>query len=233
MTAPVLASGFNPLDATSVLAATGLVGIFCVLVAETGLLVGFFLPGDSLLFSAGLLAATHGTLRLPLVGVLVVAAAGALVGAQIGFWIGRTLGVRLLARTQRPGLKRATDRVSEVLDRYGPAKAIVLARFVPVVRTVINPMAGMLGISARLFTRWQIVGGLVWSVGVTLAGFALGSQISGIDKYLLPIIAIVVVVSLIPVALELRKMRREGRTSRVLSPGDGSRTGASPADLQG
>lgn len=213
MVVSTLASGFNPLDATSVIAATGLIGIFCVLVAETGLLVGFFLPGDSLLFSAGLLAATHGNLHLPLVGVLAVAAAGALIGAQLGYWIGRTLGVRILERTKRPALRRATDRVSEVIDRYGPAKAIVLARFIPVVRTVMNPMAGMIGISTRLFIRWQIVGGLIWSLGVTMAGFWLGSQITGIDKYLLPIIAVVVVISLIPVALELRRMRREGRST--------------------
>jgi membrane-associated protein len=89
----------------------------------------------------------------------------------------------------------------------------VLARFIPVVRTVMNPMAGMIGISTRLFTLWQIIGGLVWSLGVTMAGFWLGSQITGIDKYLLPIIAVVVVISLIPVALELRRMRREGRSA--------------------
>ncbi|WP_354526961.1 DedA family protein [Nakamurella sp. UYEF19] len=206
-----MAAGFNPLDATSVIAATGLIGIFCVLVAETGLLVGFFLPGDSLLFSAGLLAATHGSLHLPLGGVLAVAAAGALIGAQIGYWIGRTLGVALLNKAKRPALRRATERVTEVLERYGPAKAIVLARFIPVVRTVMNPMAGMVGISQRLFTLWQIIGGLIWSLGVTMAGYWLGSQITGIDKYLLPIIAVVVVISLIPVGLELLKMRREGR----------------------
>lgn len=213
-----LAAGFNPLDATSVIAATGLIGIFCVLVAETGLLVGFFLPGDSLLFSAGLLATTHGSVHLPLGGVLAVAAAGALIGAQIGFWIGRTLGVSLLNRTKRPALSRAVSRVTEVLDRYGPAKAIVLARFIPVVRTVMNPMVGMIGISRRLFTVWQVIGGLIWSLGVTMAGFWLGSQITGIDKYLLPIIVIVVVISLIPVALELLKMRREGRNAPHESP---------------
>ena len=207
------AAGFNPLDATSVIAATGLIGIFCVLVAETGLLVGFFLPGDSLLFSAGLLAATHGSLHLPLGGVLAVAAAGALIGAQVGFWIGRTLGVSLLKRTGRPALRRAVDRVTEVLERYGPAKAIVLARFIPVVRTVMNPMAGMIGVSQRLFTTWQVIGGLIWSLGVTMAGYWLGSQITGIDKYLLPIIAVVVVISLIPVALELLKMRRESKAA--------------------
>jgi membrane-associated protein len=208
-----LAAGFNPLDATSVIAATGLIGIFCVLVAETGLLVGFFLPGDSLLFTAGLLAASHKAFHLPLGGVLAVAAAGALTGAQIGYWIGKTLGVSLLTRAKRPALRRATGRVTEVVQRYGPAKAIVLARFIPVVRTVMNPMAGMIGISQRLFTLWQVIGGLIWSVGVVLAGFWLGSQIAGIDKYLLPIIALVVIVSLIPLALELLKMRRERRAA--------------------
>ncbi|MGI8417507.1 MAG: DedA family protein [Nakamurella sp.] len=213
-----MAAAFNPLDATSVIGATGLVGIFCVLVAETGLLVGFFLPGDSLLFSAGLLAASSGPLHLPLPGVLAVAAAGALVGAQIGFWIGRTLGVRLLTKARRPALRHATDRVTEVIDRYGPAKAIVLARFIPVVRTVMNPMAGMIGISARLFTRWQVLGGLVWSIGVTLAGFWLGSQITGIDSYLLPIIAVVVLISLLPVVVELVKARRRNRTTTDQTP---------------
>ncbi len=221
MVGATLASGFNPLDATSVIAATGLIGIFCVLVAETGLLVGFFLPGDSLLFSAGLLAASHGALHLPLGSVLSVAAAGALIGAQIGFIIGQTAGVRLLERTQRPALRKGMNRVSEVIDRYGPAKAIVLARFIPVVRTVMNPMAGMIGIPTKLFTFWQIVGGLLWTVSVTMAGYWLGSQITGIDKYLLPIIAVVVVISLIPVALELRRMRREGRQAPSGSNIDG------------
>ncbi len=207
-----IATGFNPLDATSVLSATGLIGIFVVLVAETGLLIGFFLPGDSLLFTAGLLAASHGSLHLPLGGVLVTAAAGALIGAQIGFVIGRTLGTRLLTRTNHPALRRGAERVSEVINRYGPAKAIVLARFIPVVRTVMNPMAGMLGIRTRLFLLWQIVGGLIWSVGVSMAGYWLGSRIPSIDTYLLPIIALIVVLSLIPVALELRKMHRRSRS---------------------
>lgn len=104
-----LAAGINPLDATSVVAATSLIGIFCVLVAETGLLMGFFLPGDSLLFSAGLLGATHGSLHLPLGGVLAVATAGALIGAQIGYWIGKTLGVSLLNKAKRPALRRAAE----------------------------------------------------------------------------------------------------------------------------
>jgi len=215
-----LAAGFNPLDATSVIAATGIIGILCVLIAETGLLVGFFLPGDSLLFTAGILAASHGALHLPLGWVLLAATAGALIGAQIGYWIGRTLGTRLLERTNRPALRRGVDRVSEVVDRYGPAKAIVLARFIPVVRTVMNPMAGMMRIPLGLFTLWQIVGGLIWSLGVTLAGYWLGSKITGIDTYLLPIIALVVAVSLIPVALEYRRMRRADLAANPTRPAD-------------
>ncbi len=217
----MMAAGFNPLDASSVIAATGLIGIFCVLVAETGLLVGFFLPGDSLLFTAGLLAATTGALRLPLAGVLTVAAAGALIGAQLGYWIGRTLGARLLERTRRPALRQATERVAAAVHKYGPAKAIVLARFIPIVRTVMNPMAGVIGVPARLFTVWQILGGLLWSLGVTLAGYGLGSRIPGIDKYLLPIIAVVIVVSLIPIALEILRARRR----RTAPPGPATEPG--------
>jgi membrane-associated protein len=202
----------NVLDPSSLIAATGLIGIFAVLVAETGLLIGFFLPGDSLLFTAGLLAATHGSLHLPLPGVLAVSAAGAIIGAQVGYWIGRTAGRRLLERIHRPALRRGVDRVTETVERYGPAKAVVLARFIPVVRTLMNPMAGMIGVSGKVFLLWQVLGGLVWTVGVTLAGYFLGSQIPGIDKYLLPIVAVVVVLSLLPIGLELLRSRRRAQS---------------------
>ena len=105
-------------------------------------------------------------------------------------------------------------RAEEILERYGQGKAIVLARFIPVVRTVLNPLAGVLEVPARTFLLWQTVGGLVWSIGVTMAGYALGSSIPNIDKYLLPIIALIVVVSLIPLGLELLRTRRESRAKR-------------------
>ena len=214
----------NPLDATSILAATGLIGVFCVLVAETGLLVGFFLPGDSLLFAAGLLAASSGPTSLPLAWLLVVAAAGAVIGAQLGYVIGRRGGPPLLSRIQRPAVHRGVVRAREVMDRYGPAKAIVLARFIPIVRTVMNPMAGVLAVPPRIFVPAQVAGGLGWTVGVILAGYWLGSKIPGIDTYLLPIIVVIVLVSLIPVALEIRKARRAGRSARgVGDPAAGDR----------
>jgi membrane-associated protein len=203
----------NLLDPQSLLSGLGTLGVFLVLFAETGLLIGFFLPGDSLLFTAGLLCTTGtaSAVHLSLPAVLAAAAAGALLGAQVGYLIGRRVGPRLLDRPDRPRLQHGVRRAREALDRYGTAKAIVLARFLPVVRTVLNPLAGTAGVPARVFTVWQVLGGLVWSLGVTLTGYGLGSRIPDIDRYLLPVIAVIIVLSLIPVALELR--RGAGRRS--------------------
>jgi membrane-associated protein len=202
----------NPLDPHSLLSTLGALGVFLVLFAETGLLIGFFLPGDSLLFTAGLLCTTSAgsALHLSLPAVLVAAAAGALLGAQVGYIIGRRAGPRLLDTAERPKLQQAVVRAREALEKYGTGKAIVLARFIPIVRTVLNPLAGTVGVPVREFTLWQVIGGLIWSIGVTVAGYVLGSRIPNIDKYLLPIIALIVIVSLIPVALELLRSRRRG-----------------------
>ncbi|HEV2637804.1 MAG TPA: DedA family protein [Actinocrinis sp.] len=207
----------NPLSASSWLTSFGAIGVFLVLFAETGLLIGFFLPGDSLLFTAGLLCATTSTttaasatstVHLSLPSVLIAAAAGALLGAQTGYWLGRRAGRGLLTGARNSHLKRGIDRAEQILARYGHGKAIVLARFIPVVRTVLNPLAGALDVPPRTFTLWQTIGGLAWSLGVTLAGYALGSSIPNIDTYLLPIIALIVLLSLTPLALELLRSRR-------------------------
>ncbi|MFI8083569.1 DedA family protein [Kitasatospora sp. NPDC086009] len=218
-TPAVHALAVNPLDASSLLAAFGALGIAVVLFAETGLLVGFFLPGDSLLFTAGLLCAPGGAdgPRLELSQVLPAALAGALIGAQVGFLIGRRGGRALLRRTERKSLRHGAERAEELLVRYGYGKAIVLGRFIPVVRTVLNPLCGVLEVPVRTFTLWQVVGGVVWTVGVVLAGYALGSSVPDIDRYLLPIIGLVVVVSVIPIVLEMfraRRARRRGGDTR-------------------
>lgn len=202
----------NVLDASSLLAAFGALGVAVILFAETGLLVGFFLPGDSLLFTAGLLCvpgATSGP-QLHLAQVLPAAVAGALLGAQVGYLIGRRGGRALLARSSRKSLHQGAERAEELLAKYGYGKAIVLARFIPVVRTVLNPLCGVLEVPARTFTVWQVLGGVVWTVGVVLAGYGLGSTVPSIDRYLLPIIGLVVVVSVIPIVLEMFKARRSG-----------------------
>jgi membrane-associated protein len=202
----------NPLSANDLLSSFGTIGILVVLFAETGLLIGFFLPGDSLLFTAGLLcAAGSGALHLSLPWVLLAAAAGALLGAQAGFWLGHRAGRALEVRSGHPRLLAGMHRAEGMFARYGPAKAIVLARFIPVVRTVLNPVAGALRTPAATFTMWQVVGGLVWTVGLVLAGYALGATVPGIDAYLLPVIGLVIVVSLLPIAVELRRERRRVR----------------------
>ncbi|MFG2603127.1 DedA family protein [Streptomyces sp. NPDC048514] len=205
----------NVLDARSLLTTFGVLGVGVVLFAETGLLVGFFLPGDSLLFTAGLLATgtSEGAVKLSLGPLLVSAAVGALAGAQCGYLIGRRAGGSLLARSRSQRLHEGSKRAEELLQRYGYAKAIVLARFIPVVRTVLNPLAGVLEVPVRTFTLWQVIGGLVWSVGVTLAGYALGSSIPNVDRYLLPLVALIVVVSLIPLLAEVLRSRRGAKAN--------------------
>ena len=226
----------NPLSSASLLASLGALGVFLALFAETGLLIGFFLPGDSLLFTAGLLCAGSSSskahLSLPL--VLLAAAGGALIGAQTGFVIGRQGGRRLLERSDNRFLRKGAQRSSELLSRYGYGKAIVFARFIPIVRTVLNPMVGALDVSALTFTIWQVIGGLIWSIGLTLAGFALGSSIGNVDKYLLPIIAVIVAASFVPIVIEVIRTRRQGARSQTpqedlpstVAAADGAKDGA-------
>jgi membrane-associated protein len=223
-------AALNLLDPRSLLGSAGILGIFLVLFAETGLLVGFFLPGDSLLFTAGLLSAAGpgSAVHLSLPAVLLAAAAGALAGAQLGYWIGRRAGRALLARPEGSRLRRGASAAQRAIDRYGAPRAIVLARFIPVVRTVMNPLAGAIGVPARTFTAWQAIGGLAWSAALTLAGYALGSRISNIDHYLLPIIAVIVAVSLIPVALEFVRHRRARRVAPDAAPAADPASAADP-----
>jgi membrane-associated protein len=224
-----IVAALNPLSSTSLLASLGALGVFLALFAETGLLIGFFLPGDSLLFTAGLLCTSTGAhkVHLSLPVVILAAVAGALLGAQTGFYVGRVGGRRMLDRSRNKYLRTGAERAEGLLARYGYGKAIVLARFIPVVRTVLNPMVGALDVPVRTFTLWQVAGGLIWSVGVTLAGYALGSTIPSIDRYLLPIIALIVVLSLIPIGIGLVRTRAATRSSAGDS---GDRNTAADAD---
>ncbi|MET7473329.1 DedA family protein [Streptomyces sp. NPDC005648] len=214
-----MAQAVNVLDPGSLLSTFGALGVAVVLFAETGLLVGFFLPGDSLLFTAGLLCVGggRGGVHLSLPQVLPAAVAGALLGAQTGYWIGRRGGRALLARSRARKLHEGAERAEELLARYGHAKAVVLARFVPVVRTVLNPLAGALDVPVRVFTVWQVVGGLVWTVGLVLGGYALGSSIPNVDHYLLPLVALIVIASLTPLVLEARRARARRASSSEAS----------------
>ncbi|WP_369387762.1 DedA family protein [Streptomyces sp. CG1] len=204
----------NPMNSASVLAAFGALGVLVVIFVESGLLVvGFFLPGDTLLFPAGVLCAgtAHQPPRLALWQVLVCAAVGAVAGGQAGYLIGRHGGRALLARTSSRRVKAAAARAEELLARYGYGKALVIGRFVPLLRTVLHPVAGALGVPVRSFTLWQTVGGVLWSQALVLAGYSLGASVPHLEEYLLPLVAVVVVVSMLPLLVEAWRGRRERR----------------------
>jgi len=186
------------LSPAHLLASYGVIGLALVLFAETGLLLGFFLPGDSLLFLAG--AYAHSS------------AAGAVLGGQVGYLIGRRAGPALFNRTDSRLFKRSyVERTHTYFERFGP-RTLVLARFVPIVRTFAAPAAGVGRMSAPTFAVWNLLGGLLWAVAVPLLGYALGGAIN-IDTYLVPITLVVVVVSFIPVLLEVRRARRSSSSS--------------------
>ncbi|MDH6128098.1 membrane-associated protein [Kitasatospora sp. GP82] len=197
----------DPTSGASLLAAFGALAVLIVLFAESGLpVVGFFLPGDTLLFPAGVFCAggNHPGPHLSLWQVMVCAAVGSVAGAQFGFFLGRRGGRTALARSRSPRLKSVVLRGEELLRRYGYRKAIVLGRFVPMVRTVLSPLAGMLEVPVRTFTVWQITGALAWSQSLVLAGYWLGAAVPGIDRYLLAAVALIVALSLLPLLLQAR-----------------------------
>jgi membrane-associated protein len=214
----------NPLNPKDLLSTFGLVGVWAIMFAETGLMVGFFLPGDSLLFVAGVAASPiahdFGFSPLPLAGVLIGAPIAAIAGAQLGHYLGARYGPRLFARPDSRFFKREyVERAEYYFEKFGPAKAIVLARFIPIVRTFINPVAGVLEMPARRFFLWNVIGGLIWTEGILLAGYALAARIKSvippdkIDNYLLPVVALIVLVSAIPIFIEIIRERRARRRS--------------------
>lgn len=200
----------------------GVIGLLLIIYAETGLLIGFFLPGDSLLFLAGVFAAS-GQEGLALWMLLLGVPIAAFLGAQTGWWIGRKAGPVLFDKPDSRLFKRSNvERAQAYLDKFGEGKAIVLARFLPIVRTFLNPVAGVLNVPIRKFTFFNAIGAVLWGAGVPLLGYAVGKAINdagniSIDKYILPLTAGIVVVSLIPVVLEFRKARREGREKQLIA----------------
>jgi membrane-associated protein len=212
----------NPLDVKDLLKTFGLIGVWVILFAETGLLIGFFLPGDSLLFLAGVAASPVarelvGT-ELSLVGLLIGAPICAIAGAQLGHFLGAKYGRRLFARPDSRFFKlEYVAKAEYYFDKFGPAKAVVLARFIPIVRTFLNPVAGVLGMPRKQFLLWNVVGGILWTDGIILAGWALAKQIRDvipdgqIDKYILPAVALIVFVSVLPILIEIYRERRNKR----------------------
>jgi membrane-associated protein len=212
------ALSLNPRDILDSFGPWATVGLILIIFAETGLLIGFFLPGDSLLFTGGILA-SQGNLNIAVIAIGCFLAA--VIGDQVGYTIGHRAGPPLFRRPDSRIFKqRYVDRTKEFFDKHGP-KTILLARFVPVVRTFAPVLAGVGEMDRRTFTTYNVVGGFVWAVGVTLAGYILGSAIgSNIDKYLLPIIAVIVVLSILPPLIEMRRERRRTRAASAVTAAD-------------
>ena len=188
-----------------------------VLFAETGLLAGFFLPGDSLLFAAGVLVA-GGAIHLPLGLVAAGAVVAAVLGDQVGYLLGRRFGPRVFSRRSSRWLSRDHPvRAEAFFDRHGP-KAVVLARFVPVVRTLVPALAGMGRMPRRRFTGYNLAGGLVWAVGMLLAGFFLGG-VPFIAAHIELLALAVVGASLVPAGVAL--LRSRARRLRAARAADG------------
>lgn len=221
---------FNLLDPTwwlTILGAFATVGVLAIIFAETGLLLGFFLPGDSLLVAAGIFSSASvaagmgsGIQPLSLPALLIGAPLCAIAGAQLGHLLGYRYGRKLFDKPDSKLFKMEyVARAEEFFEKFGPARAVVLARFVPVVRTFMNPVAGVLKMRPRRFFLWNALGGLVWTECLILLGHWLGSRVDPkqIDRYILPGVFLIVVISLIPIIVEAVKARRAKRRATEAS----------------
>ncbi|MDQ0685418.1 membrane-associated protein [Streptomyces achromogenes] len=188
----------------------GLVGILVIVFAESGLFA--FLPGDSLLFTAGLLVADGKWIHQPLWLVCTLIVVAAVLGDQVGYLIGKFFGPKLFSRPDSKLFKQENlDKAHEFIERYGP-KAIVLARFVPIVRTFAPIIAGAGRMKYRTFITYNVIGGILWGTGVTVAGYFLG-QIDLIKENVEAILVLIVLISVVPVVIEVLKARKEARNA--------------------
>ena len=187
----------------SLIEAIGLLGVFLVVFAESGLLIGLFLPGDSLLFVAGFLA-SQGYFNIWLLAS--VCLLGAVLGDSVGYAIGKKIGPRLFRREDSLLFhKDNLNRAKAFYDRHG-GLTIILARFLPIIRTFAPILAGVGRMRYPLFFFYNIVGGILWALGLTSLGFVLGNTIEDVDRYIIPVILGIIAVSIIPPAVHfLRK----------------------------
>jgi len=196
---------FTEMDLPEVIRTIGYAGVFSIVFLESGIPFGFFLPGDSLLFTAGLLSALN-VFNLFLLIVLVIIAA--IAGDSVGYWLGSKFGRHLFQKEDAIFLsKKNLERTEAFYEKHGP-KAIILARFVPVVRTFTPILAGVAKMQYATFIRYNIIGAVLWGAGVTTLGYFLGALIPDVDHYLLPIILVIIVVSFLPIVFEVLKEYR-------------------------
>ncbi|MFK8906739.1 DedA family protein [Streptomyces sp. YS-3] len=216
-----LALGPSWLDPDQLLSSFGLAGLLVIVFAESGLLIGFFLPGDSLLFTTGLLV-TGGKIDTPLWLVCLMVVAAAVLGDQVGYLFGRKVGPSLFNRPDSKLFKQENvEKAHEFFEKYGP-KSLVLARFVPIVRTFTPIIAGVSRMNYRSFITYNVIGGALWGAGVTLLGAALGN-VEFVHKNIELMLVAIVLISVVPIAIEFLRAR-----SKAKKAGPGA-TAAPPA----
>ncbi|MEV8095641.1 VTT domain-containing protein [Kitasatospora sp. NPDC085879] len=218
----------NLLDAKSLISSLGAIGLLAIIFAETGLLVGFFFPGDSLLILAGVAASGAASsvlgegARLPIALLLIGAPICAIAGAQLGHFIGTKVGPRMFDKPESKIFRREyVVKAEYYFDKFGPAKAVVMARFIPIVRTFLNPVAGTLEMPAKTFLVWNIVGGVLWTESMLLIGYFFGDAMAPvIDKYLIPAMALIILISISPIIVEVIRERRKKKAGGEAPAGE-------------
>ena len=189
------------LDPLFLVQTVGLAGVLLIIFAESGLFFGFFFPGDSLLFTAGFLASQC---FLPITWLTLGAILAAILGDSVGYWFGAKVGPKIFSRPDSTFFhQRHLERTKNFFDTHGK-KTIILARFVPIVRTFAPILAGVGKMEYHTFLSFNVIGGTAWGGGLTLLGYILGAVIPGVDQYLLPIVLLIIVISFIPVIKHLR-----------------------------
>lgn len=195
----------NLLDPSHLVKTFGYLGILTTIFLESGVVIGFFLPGDSLLFTAGLLASEH---YLSLLGVMIAAIIGAIIGNNVGYLTGRKAGPTLF--TRKDSWLFSHERVKEAHDFFEKrgGGALILARFIPAVRTFVPIVAGVGKMNYRGFVVFNALGGLLWGMGMPVLGYTVGKTVPNIDKYILPIIFVIIFLSALPVLFHYLKARK-------------------------
>lgn len=181
------------------------IGIFLIVFAETGLLAGFFLPGDSLLIAAGLLAASG---ELNLGGVMIAVVSGGILGCISGYYIGQRFGPAIFRNQNSRFFKPHYVTQAEAFFKQYGAQAVILARFVPIVRTLVPTLAGVSRMPIGLFTAYNVVGALLWGVGLPALAYYFGKLIPNLDDYILLIVGVILVVSVLPIIFKVMQARR-------------------------
>ncbi len=183
-------------DLVSLIQTVGYIGVFAIVFLESGMLVGFFFPGDSLLFTAGFLASQgYFDIKILIAGCFIAAVAG----DSIGYLIGKNLGPKIFTKDNSIFFnKKYLEKAQKFYDKHG-GKTIILARFVPVIRAFAPVIAGAGQMDYKRFVIFNLVGACLWAICVTFAGFYLGSKIPDVDKYLLPIVGLIIIASILPV----------------------------------